>query len=155
MYHTQERRATLLTFPVKCVRDDAWCGYAYYFWEDQIDAEFWGLHSKKGKYDVYQATIISENVVDTVFNEAHYRWFYDTLSEMAKNITKKTGIKPTIDDVCRYINERANWQSKIDVLLICDCPMSDKEPIKGFPLRRRIQAAVYNEKCIHDFKLAD
>lgn len=73
MYLTQEKRAQKLTAPIFCNRNYAWLGEAYYFWAEEVDAAKWGHTSKKstGYFEIYQAEIDCENVLDTVFNEEH------------------------------------------------------------------------------------
>ena len=39
VFHTQESREKELSFPQKCLREDAWLGEAYYFWKEIEDAE--------------------------------------------------------------------------------------------------------------------
>ena len=154
MYHTQEDRGTVLNQPILCERKDAWFGTAYYFWVDEVDAIRWGIKSKNNRYQIYSATIISDNVLDTVFNKDHYLFFISALERTAKTIVKLTGKKPTQVDICEYLNTRAKRKEKIDVLLACDIPQSPSE-ILPIPVRKRIQAAVYNINCIKEFQLKD
>lgn len=154
MFHTQEDRGTVLIRPILCERKDAWFGTAYYFWADEIDAIRWGIKSKKNRYQIYSATIISDNVLDTVFNQEHYQFFISALERTAKTIVKLTGKKPTQMDICEYLNIRAKWKEKIDVLLACDIPTGSME-VFPIPIRKRIQAAVYNINCINEFQLKD
>ena len=44
------------------------------------------------------------------------------------------------------------FQKEIDVLIVNDNPQGERE-IFPIPIRKRIQAAVYNEDCIHEFQL--
>lgn len=152
MYHTQQDRGYILEGPCLCSRKDAWLGTAYYFWGDEIDAIRWGYDSKNNKFQIYNARIISENVLDTVYNEEHYDFFIKSLQKVVDKCIKLTGRKPCIEHLCEYFNERANWKKEIDVILISDNPSGSRETLP-IPIRRRIQAAVYNEQCIHDFNL--
>jgi len=154
MFHTQENRGKVLTHPILCERKDAWFGTAYYFWTDEIDAIRWGRDSKHGNFHVYSAKIISDNVLDTVFNPKHYNFFISALERAAKKIVELTGRRPSQADICEYLNKRAKWKDKIDVLIACDIPTSHRESLP-IPIRKRIQAAVYNETCIHEFQLKD
>jgi hypothetical protein len=63
-YHTQEDRGEKLFEPVLCVKNNAWLGDAYYFWENEQDAHFWGLNFKRrtGSYDIYKSEIDMDNV---------------------------------------------------------------------------------------------
>lgn len=155
MFHTQENRPKKLDFPKLCQRADAWFGEAYYFWENKVDAEHWGETSKKGNYDIYSALIRAEDnrILDTAFNRDHYEFLLKCLEKFASFCIKKTGKKPTKAQICNYFNEKANWKKEIDVLLACDYPCGPNELFPGFQYRKRIQAAVYNEAVINDFKL--
>ena len=90
--------------------------------------------------------------LDTVFNKDHYQFFISALERTAKAILELTGKKPTQVDICEYLNTRAKWKEKIDVLLACDIPTGPSENLP-IPVRKRIQAAVYNKSCINEFQL--
>lgn len=45
-FHTQEDRGKKLTNPVICKKDNAWLGEAFYFWENDDDANYWGIKFK-------------------------------------------------------------------------------------------------------------
>lgn len=152
MFHTQENRGTVLTEPCLCKRTDAWLGTAYYFWGYEEDAIRWGQDSKNGHFQVYSARIISGKVLDTVFNREHYDFFIAALERLDRAIVKKTGRHISKHLLCEYLNEKANWKSEIEVLIINDNPQGSREPFP-IPIRKRIQAAVYNKDCIHEFKL--
>lgn len=154
MFHTQENRGTVLQHPLPCRRKDAWLGTAFYFWADELDAVSWGIKSKGGNYQVYSARIISDKVLDTVFNQEHYAFFIKALERTATKIVKITGKRPTQEDLCDYLNNRAKWKDEIDVLIACDNP-TGKAEILPIPLRKRIQAAVYNADCVTEFHLKD
>lgn len=125
-------------------------GWAYYFWQDLNDAISWGENSKGNQYKIYSANIISDKVLDTVFNKNHYQFFIDAIEKVNQRFIKFTGHAISVEDICDYINNRADWKNDIDVLLANDIPTGKNElPI---PLRKRIQAAVYNKNCIHNFK---
>ena len=153
MFHTQENRRAKLTFPMLCNRTNAWFGEAYYFWADLKDAIHWGETSKDNNYDIYQAEIVTDKVLDTVFHEEHYNFLLRCLEKVANKCIQKTGRKPTKAHICNYFNNQANWKDEIDVLLACDYPCSSSELFPGFQFRKRIQAAVYNDSVIHDFRL--
>lgn len=154
MFHTQENRGNVLTKPILCSRKNAWLGTAYYFWADEDDAIRWGYDSKNGNFQVYSARIKSDKVLDTVFNKEHYDFFRVALERLASRIVKKTGRKLSKDLLCEYLNERAEWKREIDVLIVNDNPQGERE-LLPIPIRKRIQAAVYNEECIHEFKLTN
>lgn len=153
MYHTQERRTIRLKAPVVCEREDAWLGDGYYFWDDVVDAEQWGHNSKRetGYFEVYKAEILIDNFLDTVFNEAHYRFWISQVEKAAEQIRRKTGLKPTIKEVNEYFKERAIW-SEVDGIIFQDIPEKDNIlKVKAFYYRKRIQAAVYNLEIITTF----
>ena len=152
MFHTQEDRGYTLTKPLLCSRKNAWLGTAYYFWGEEEDAIRWGYDSKGGSFQVYSARIESEKVLDTVFDKEHYEFFKQALERLASKIVKKTGRKLSKSLLCEYLNERAAWKKEIDVLIVNDNPQGERE-IFPIPIRKRIQAAVYNEDCIHEFQL--
>lgn len=154
MFHTQQDRGNVLTHPILCERKDAWFGTAYYFWAEEEDAIRWGYDSKNGKFQIYSARIVSDKVLDTVFNQEHYRFFVSALEKLSKTIVKLTGKKPSQADLCAYLNERAKWKEEIDVLIACDIPTGGRE-VFPIPFRKRIQAAVYRDGCIHEFQLKD
>lgn len=152
MFHTQEDRGYALTKPILCRRKDAWLGTAYYFWAEVEDAIRWGYDSKEGIFQVYSARIVSDKVLDTVFDRDQYEFFINALERVAAVVVKKTGRRLSKRLLCEYLNERAQWKNEIEVLIVNDNPAGDRE-IFPIPIRKRIQAAVYKESCIHDFKL--
>ncbi len=154
MFHTQEDRGYVLTKPILCNRKSAWLGTAYYFWAEEEDAIRWGYDSKNGFFQVYSARIESDKVLDTVFSKEHYDFFINALERLASKIVKKTGRKLSKSLLCEYLNERADWKKEIDVLIVNDNPQGERE-LFPIPIRKRIQAAVYNEECIHEFKLTN
>jgi len=159
MYHTQERRNERLKAPVICLRENAWLGEGYYFWDDLTDAIQWGHRSKRktGYFEVYKAEILTENFLDTVFNEEHYRFWLKQVEKAADHIKRITGIKPTIKEVNDYFRERAIW-SEVDGIIFQDIPEnSNNLKVKAFYYRKRIQAVVYNIEIITNFEfhLAD
>jgi hypothetical protein len=162
-YHTQETRGIELTSPIKCTRDDAWLGEAYYFWFDLEDAEDWGNSSKRGKgyYDIYQSEINIENVLDTVFNEEHYNFWFKQIEKIARIIMAKTKIKPTLKELNDYLKERGTW-NELHGIRFQDLPVSPDRllikpieyksgKIRYFQYRKRIQLAVYNSEIISKF----
>ena len=110
-YHTQESRKSILKDPIRCVRDDAWLGEAFYFWLDLEDADEWGIKSKRGSkyYEVYQSEIQIDNILDTVFNEEHYFFWFKQIEKVAKAIMSKTKMKPSLKELNDYLKERGLW----------------------------------------------
>jgi len=155
MFHTQEKRNKDLRAPVKCTRSDAWLGDGYYFWDDEIDALKWGHSSKKrtGRFQVYRADINCKNVLNTVFNEEHYRFWVKQVEKAAKHILRKTSIKPTIKDINDYFKERALWD-EVDGIMFQDLPSNENFlSVKALYYKKRIQLAVYNLEIISNFCL--
>lgn len=144
-YHTQESRKSILKDPIRCVRDDAWLGEAFYFWLDLEDADEWGIKSKRGSkyYEVYQSEIQIDNILDTVFNEEHY--FFLLIKELNE-----------------YLKERGLW-NEIHGIKFQDLPANTERllirpieykagKIRYFQYRKRIQLAVYNVEIILNFE---
>lgn len=157
MYHTQEKRYQQLNSPIVCERKDAWLGRGCYFWYKEEDAINWGHSAKKktGKFEIYEADVEDEKFLNTVFNEVHYNFFEQQIEKAALAIVKKTGLKPTVEDICEYMNEKALWSQKLDGILFQDLPNGSNIMISNFPYRKRIQAVVYKTKCIMSFRLKD
>lgn len=165
-YHTQESRKAILTSPIPCTRDDAWLGNASYFWYELEDAEDWGNNSKRrtNYYEIYQSEIITENILNSVFNEEHYYFWFKQIEKVAKAIISKTKMKPSIKELNDYFKERGTWDD-LDGILFQDLPTNPNKllikPIEYnnnrksvvFPYRKRIQLAVYNSKIICTFAL--
>jgi hypothetical protein len=165
-YHTQASRDIQLLEPVICTRDDAWLGDAIYFWLDIIDADEWGVNAKKetGFYEVYVCDINFEQILDTVFNEEHYNFWFSQIEKIANLIISKTNIKPTIKELNDYLKKDNVWD-ELDGIMFQDLPINpDKLLIKPFEkrngpfkkyfyYRKRIQLAVYNSNIISNFTL--
>ena len=156
MYHTQERHHIRLTAPIICNRDDAWLGTGYYFWWYAIDAVLWGKNSKKttGWYEVYQAEISLDKVLNTSFNLEHYEVWQDVITEVAITINTQTGHRSTIQQLNDYINKFGGWQkfAGVDGILMDDTTGKDERSlIEKLPHLRRIQLVAYNESIITKF----
>jgi len=164
LYHTQEHRQKELFEPIICCRDDAWLGDAYYFWYDERDAHRWGSNSKRktGKYEIYEAEVHCDDVLDTVFNEEHYLFWLKQIEKVATKFIKQTGEKPSLKEINDYFKERGHW-NEVDGIMFQDLPNNFDfllvKPIKyrtksrPFVYRKRIQLAVYNLKIIVSFTL--
>jgi len=165
VYHTQERRKKALTFPIKCIRDDAWLGEAYYFWKEELDAHDWGRNSKKrtGYFEVYNCEIELENCLDTVFNEEHYYFWMNQLETIAKAITNLTKEKPTLKELNDYIRDKNVWP-QVECIQFQDLPINSERSlvkpieykynkVRTVAFRKRIQIAVYNHEIISNFAL--
>ena len=158
MYHTQEKRGIRLDNPIICVRDDAWLGNGYYFWNELDDAEQWGQNSKRktGRYEIYKATIDCIDVLDTVFNEEHYQFWLKQVEKAAKVIWKKTGEKPTLKELNAYFQSRGGWGEAVAGILFQDLPGNPTYLlVHQFSYRKRIQIAVYKLDIITNFVFLD
>ena len=168
MYHTQEKRADKITKPVLCVRPDAWLGTGYYFWHDIFDAHRWGHKSKTntGAYEIYEAEIDCEDVIDTVFNETVYYWWVEQIEIAAKEIKRlrSSSKKPTLKQLNDFIRNVPEWKDVAGVLFQ-DLPESydysviepteTKNGIKHFAYKKRIQLALYKKSFLKDFKFRE
>ncbi len=154
-YHTQENRNEELTEPIFCNKDNAWLGEAFYFWENEDDAVFWAVKfkNKTGKYNIYKSKIISDDILDTVFNREHYYFWIKQVEKAAKNFVIKTGSKPSLKEINDFFKEKDMW-SEFDGILFQDI---SENPIhfmvKEFQYKKRIQLALYNKEKIHNFTL--
>lgn len=165
VFHTQESREKILSFPKQCIRDDAWLGEAYYFWKEEIDADDWGNNSKRRTryYEIYQCDLDAENILDTVFNEQHYYFWIKQLEKIAKKIMIKTNEKPTLKELNDYIRDKEVWK-EIDLIQFQDLPINSERSlvkpityrngkVRTVAFRKRIQIAVYNMEIISNFAL--
>lgn len=165
VFHTQESRSKILTAPLKCVRDDAWLGEAYYFWREESDADDWGNNSKRrnGYYEIYESILKSDSYLDTVFNEEHYFFWIKQLEKIAKKIMIKTGEKPTLKELNDYIKDKNIWP-QVDFVQFQDLPINTERSlvkpieykrgkVRTVAFRKRIQIAVYNKIIISTFAL--
>lgn len=153
MFHTQELRKARLSLPVLCVKPSAWLGHAYYFWYDYLDAVAWGKHSKigTGQYEIYQADIDCENIMDTVFNEAYYNFWVKQVEKVAEKLNSTLrGRKCTLREINQYIKDRANWN--VVGIMYQDIPQSfNYTLVQDFYYRKRIQLAVFDMKIVRNF----
>jgi len=154
MFHTQEKWPRRLTQPIKCSNPSAWLGSGYYFWDDEVDAIAWGRNSKRntGYFEIYIAQIISEKILDTVFNREQYEFWKSQIEKIGKNILKKTGKKATIKELNEYFVEKGTM-SELDGILSQDIPTkSEKSVIEGLFYNKRIQLVVFNLKIVNNFR---
>jgi hypothetical protein len=134
------------------------------FWLDLEDAEEWGNKSKRGShyYEVYQSEIQIDNILDTVFNEDHYFFWFKQIEKVARAIMSKTKMKPTLKELNDYLKERGLW-NEIHGIKFQDLPASAERllirpieyksgKIRHFQYRKRIQLAVYNMEIILNFE---
>jgi hypothetical protein len=154
MFHTQgHRRLPYLTKPLMCKRDDAWLGIGYYFWYEEQDAIYWGQVGKRsfGRYVVYSANVNCENVLDTVFNEEHYLFWYKIIDKIADDILLKTGRKPSIKQVNYFLKEKNVWKD-ITGIMFQDLPNNQLlNKVITLLYRKRIQVVVFDINIVSNF----
>ena len=154
-FHTQEHRGKELLNPIICKKDNAWLGEGYYFWLEELDALYWGNTSKKrtGKYDVYIGEIDCENILDTVFSEDEYNFWVKNIEKAAKNILKRTGIKPSLKEINDFFKDRGIWDD-VDGILFQDISENPIHSlVEKFQYKKRIQLALYNKSKLSNFAL--
>lgn len=153
-FHTQENRGSdKLKQPIQCSRDDAWFGNAYYFWENIDDADYWGKVSKNNtdSYDVYTAVIDCSDVLDTVFNENHYRVWLNAIERLALKFENDFNMELSLKELNDYFRSKGLYKD-IDGVMFQDISKNDRHfLIKGFQYKKRIQLAIFNEITIDDF----
>jgi len=167
-FHTQEDRGYILSVPCKCVRDDAWLGEGYYFWIEENDAILWGENSKakrNGKYQIYKAIIVCDNILDTVFNEEQYLFWIKTIERAAKSLIKNSSYKPTLKEVNKFLKEKAGWGKKITGIMFQDLPTNenyllirpteDKGKRDFFAYKKRIQIGIFDLGIISEFTITN
>jgi hypothetical protein len=153
MYHTVERRKERLTQPTVCERIDAWLGEGYYYWYDKRDAHEWGKKSKRetGEYEIYHSDIDCEDILDTVFNEDHYLFWIRNIEQTAELIRKRTGTKPSVEEINEYFRDRNIWR-ELTGIMFQDLPSNpNRSLVKDFFYKKRIQLAVYELGIILNF----
>jgi len=157
-YHTLEHRNEILKHPVKCVRDDARLGFAYYFWIEEDFAHFWG-QIKQTDYDVYTATLNIKNCLNTVFNEEHYLFFRIVIKEAIQQF-KKRGVSSVTLEMVNIFLAKNFWQKYgIECIIYDDKPTNKPKKnliyseIPDLYYNKRIQVAVFDAKDIQNFKL--
>jgi len=151
MYHTQGYRKPFLTGPLICTRDNAWLGDGYYFWYSEEDALEWGGHAKRKYpgYVVYTAKIICDDILDTVFNEDHYKFWLKSIDKISDSIYKNTGKRPHIKELNQYLKERATWNS-VSGIMFQDVPKTLSKVI-SFYYRKRIQLVAFDLEIVKNF----
>lgn len=151
-YHTQEDRGKDLEKPLKCIKNNAWLGHAYYFWEDKEDAHHWGEKSKKNKYVIYEMTLGKESeILDTVFNRKHYHFWVRAIEKASKNIAKKIFKKPTLEELNDYLKNKGFYED-VDGILFQDISKNPNHYlVEGMQYKKRIQLALYKVEKIKKF----
>lgn len=71
--------------PFKCIKQNAWLGAGYYFWDTFIDlAHWWGRQGYKGKYVICQAICDNDDneIFDLVGNTEHLNELHDYIKTL-------------------------------------------------------------------------
>jgi hypothetical protein len=153
MYHTQKTGYKDLTEPVLCKRRNAWLGFGYYYWDEIEDAIRWGNDPKQEfkSYDIYISKINCLDVLDTVFNEQHYRLWLKQIEKLGNHWIKNTGNKLTLKEMNEWFRERAQWDS-VTGILFQDLPQNNEYLLViNFYYRKRVQLAVFKKEIILSF----
>ncbi|MBI1316261.1 hypothetical protein GC167_05300 [bacterium] len=102
----------------------------------------------------------TDDILDTVFNEEHYKFWLIAIERTAKTIVKRTGQKPSLKEINDYFKERAKWND-VTGIRFQDLPTNPERllvaPIrsgtknKHFAYRKRIQLAIFKLDIIFNF----
>ncbi|MEI7812435.1 MAG: hypothetical protein WCJ01_08410 [Ignavibacteria bacterium] len=151
VFHTQEKRLFRINKPVICNRKDAWLGKGYYFWAEEIYAHQWGNTSKRntGSYEIYCASINCENILDTVFNEAHYNFWREQIEMAANEIFRISGRIPSRIAVNKYLSKISAWND-VSGISFQDIPQGHGL-ITDFYYRKRIRFVIFNLSILINF----
>jgi hypothetical protein len=155
MFHTQEKWANNLDEPIKCKRNDAWLGDGYYFWYYEADAVWWGITAKTGTkyYQVYKGDIDCENVLDTVFNEDHYKVWVKNVDLAIEKFLKKNKGEISIKYINEFFREKGVLDGIEGVMFQDISNNPDFWVEKKFQYKKRIQLAVFSREIIRNFAL--
>lgn len=152
MFHTQEKRERRIQEAIKCYKDNAWLGVAWYFWYDEDDAVHWGNTSKTktGEYEIYDAQLDCSEVLDTVFSERDYLIWVNAIKKAQKRFLK-AGKTPTLKMLNDFFYENKIW-SQFSGIMFQDISNNSANYIsRGFQYKKRIQLAVFNPLIITNF----
>ncbi|MBL7760412.1 MAG: hypothetical protein JNK08_06925 [Sediminibacterium sp.] len=155
MFHTQEKWADNLDGPIKCIRSDAWLGEGYYFWYYESDAAWWGINSKNRTkyYQIYNCHINCENVLDTVFNEDHYRIWVKNVDLAIEKFLKKDRGKISIKYINEFFRERGVLDGIHGVMFQDISNNPDFWVVDKFQYKKRIQLVAFHKEIISNFAL--
>jgi hypothetical protein len=161
-YHTQECRISGVLEEAKpCRRTDAWLGFGFYFWTELEFAHYWGIDSKMqntGSYDIYDALIPEENILNTVFNEEHYLFFFAKVEHAIQHFKDlHVRKKEILSKVNRYLTDNVWSKVGITGILFEDIPQNNTfrtySEIPPLYYKKRIQLVVFDKKNIRRFAM--
>ena len=148
--------------PYKCLRQDAWLGFGYYFWDTKIEwAHWWGENSYGNEYIICQAQInIDEKCFDLVGNVSHQEDFLDAIDLLENGgwlNSQKTVTVPTVIEYLKKNNLfdfdsiRANHKSKSDYTI----KFNPRTPEFTY-IGQKVQVCLIrlNELVLQTFKIA-
>lgn len=161
-YHTQEYRPAdqALEEPICCTDHTAWLGVGYYFWIDLTFAKYWGIDCKighSGAYDVYNAFIESDNLLNAVFDEEGYNFFVEKIEATIEHLKSVNAKHVTIGRVHRYLADNIWKELGVTGIIYDDLPKNvvDKNRVYSeiHPLyyKKRIQIIAFKLNIIHSF----
>lgn len=159
LFHTQECRFPVLTFPVFGTGNDMWLGDGYYFWQDFEFSRWWGENkkckpcNKTGKFTIFKATIsfTEDEYIDTVFNQEDYYNFVTSIEKFAKQFVKQFHKKPSLEEFNDFIMDHNIWDD-VKVIRFQDLPANnDLIEVNGFFYKKRIQYRVNDPGKITNF----
>lgn len=152
-YHTQRKTKQKLTKPLKCVRNDAWLGEGYYFWEDYEFAVNWGVDSKNNDYDIYTSELDITYVIDSEYSREGRR-FFEGCIEKVLCVLDKSGKEYSLKTIHKLLKKMFWDKLGVKGLIFADIPRSSKYG-KAKPLfyKKRVQIVMFSLEDIHDFRL--
>jgi len=161
-YHSQEYRPAELTKPIKCIAKDAWLGPGFYFWVEEIYAQYWGqdkkIYGKSKSFDIYSANLNIENSLNTVFNEEHF-WFFVNKIDEAIQYFKNKRMRFDLEKINKYLTENVWSKLGIEGIIFDDKPTNPKNKSRVYSeipdlyYKKRIQVVIFDMKNIDNFEL--
>ena len=157
-FHTLEHRKEIPEHPIKCVREDARLGFAYYFWIEEDFAHSWGQIRKSESYDVFVANLNIKNCLNTVFNEKHYLFFRKKIREVVQHF-KNMNVPATLEMINTFLAKNVWQRYAIECIIYDDKPTNKPKKnliyseIPDLYYNKRIQVVVFDLKNIRNFEL--
>jgi hypothetical protein len=160
-YHTQEFRYDQqpLKNPMKCISNEAWLGFGYYFWLEKEFTHSWGklCKNRTGAYDVYQGNIKEMGILNTTFSEDAYFFFRESIETVIASF-KKDGLKINLQTVHRYLVDKFWPNANVTGIIYDDLPWNSARAthtlIPPLHYKKRIQLVVFNLNNIISFELS-
>ncbi|MDD4698439.1 MAG: hypothetical protein PHR52_13000 [Fermentimonas sp.] len=105
--------------PFKCIRNDAWLGDGYYFWDTFIEnAHWWGKKVKPGGYVIleYQCDSNSNKLFDLQGNMNHVSQFKEIVELLRKQ--RLLNEKTTVPWVIEYLKKKTDFATIYEAIRI-------------------------------------